>query len=886
MNRSGFIQSVLACLLFVGTFAEPVGAAARQTVSSRFPTPASRLRREAGLAPEKSLHLALALPLQNRAELNTLVAQVSDPRSPKYRQYLTPEQFTARFGPSEADYSRLIAYARAQGFQVSGTHPNRTLLEIEGAAATIENSFHLSLGVYRHPTEPRTFYAADTEPRLDLDLPLLEIDGLNDYSHAHPRVRRAPTPGPTDAGMARAGSGPNGTFLGTDFRQAYIPGSPLTGSAQSVGLFELDGYFASDITAYLALSKQRAVPLKNVLVSGFNGVPSSRQSGSGNEEVALDIEMAMSMAPGLDSILVYEADPKATVAQVNSLLNRMATDNLAKQLSCSWGFDITDVSQQIFQQYAAQGQSFFLASGDNGAFNGPVEQPSDDPYIITVGGTILKTTSTRAWKSETVWSGSGGGISTIYPIPWWQQGLNFAVNQGSPTRRNVPDVALVALDVWATADRGRAFTLQGTSIAAPLWAGFTALINQAASAQGAPPVGFLNPALYQLARTPRYAEVFHDPVSGNNFTTDSPALFSAVEGYDLCTGLGSPLGTNLIQALLSLPPPDSLILSLPSQTTFLGPMGGPFTSTNQTFTLRRSNTQSIPWAISAPPPWLDVSATAGTLSGDGSPSEIVVYLNQQAYELLIGVHTGTLWFTNLSSGQVQGRTLSIEVGNPGFEAGDLTYWEFDGDPLAEFADSIDSTFLFGNPTLPGVDDSAFVHTGIWGAYIGEPDKLGFLRQTVPTLAGQRYQISFWLTNPTNGTPNEFHARWGDQPLLDQSDLDALPWTRYQYTAVASGSTTVLEFSFRHQPAAFGLDDVRVQALPVPNLVTRVARDGTPYFMWTTVPGFSYQIQFKNSLSDPDWLPLGTVLSASQSALGTQDPSGPAGQRFYRVITSP
>jgi hypothetical protein len=848
------------------------------------------VRAESHLSPNRNLRLALVLPLRHRDQLEEFLEGVSNPSSPRYRQFLSTEQFTARFGPTDGDYARLIAYSQAHGFRVASIHPNRTLLEVEANAATVENAFRLHLGVYPHPFEARTFYAPDTEPSLDLDLPLLEIHGLHNFSQAQPHRRRVPTPTPTpEVGgrlSDRAGSGPNGFLLGTDFRQAYLPGSPLTGTGQSVGLFELDGYYASDITAYLALSKQSAVPLKNVLLNGFNGIPASRQAGSGNEEVALDIEMAMSMAPGLDRILVYEGSPKATLADINSVLNRMATDNLARQLSCSWGFDISATSQQIFQQYAAQGQSFFLASGDNGAFFGPVEQPSDDPYVITVGGTVLKTSGTRGWLSETAWSSSGGGISTVYPLPSWQQGISWTANQGSPTRRNVPDVAMVAMNVWVTADRGQSFALQGTSIAAPLWAGFSALINQQAAAQGQPPVGFLNPALYRLAQTSHYANSFHDVTAGNNFTSASPDLFPAVEGYDLCTGLGTPTGTNLIQALLGLAPPDSLVVSLPSETTFLGPVGGGFTPSFAKYELSTSASNPIPWSVSAPPAWLSLSPTNGTVSAGGIPSQINASLNVRANELLIGVQSATLWFTNLLSGHIEGRLVSLDVGNGGFESGDLDQWELDGDPLAEFADSIDSTFLLGSPALPGVDDSAFVHGGLYGAYIGETDRVGTLRQTLPTTAGRQYQISFWLTNPTNGVPNEFHCNWGDQVLFSRTNLDAFPWSFQQFVARANGTSTVLEFSFRHEPAAFGLDDIQIRAIPVPILATRLTPDGTAHFRWDAEAGLSYQVQFKNSLGDENWAALGASLMSNEGVLESQDTTGVAGERYYRVVTVP
>src|ERR1035441_3539104 len=174
----------------------------------------------------------------------------------------------------------------------------------------------------------------------------------------------------------------------------------------------------------------------------------------------------------------------------------MATDNLAKQLSCSWyqrNGAANPSADVIFQQMAAQGQSFFNAPGDYDAYTGLISFPGDTPYLTQVGGTMLTTTGPGGARvSETVWNrnngiGSGGGISTQYPIPSWQTNVSMAANQGSTTMRNIPDVALTAENVYVRANGGT-HIVGGTSCAAPLWAGFMALVNQQAATQGAPPV--------------------------------------------------------------------------------------------------------------------------------------------------------------------------------------------------------------------------------------------------------------------------------------------------------------------------------------------------------------------------------------------------------------
>jgi uncharacterized repeat protein (TIGR01451 family) len=219
------------------------------------------------------------------------------------------------------------------------------------------------------------------------------------------------------------------------------------------------------------------------------------------------------------------------------------------------------VAEQIFQQMALQGQSFFAASGDSDAYTGFIAFPSDSPHITLVGGTTLATGSGASYASETVWNwdvelgsyedgvGSSGGISTTYSIPSWQTNVSMSINGGSTTMRNVPDVALTADHVWVNYGGGLQDWVGGTSCAAPLWAGFTALVNQQAVSSSHAPVGFINPALYAIAGRANYTNCFHDVTTGNNEWSGSPSLFRAVTNYDLCTGLGTPNGTNLINAL-------------------------------------------------------------------------------------------------------------------------------------------------------------------------------------------------------------------------------------------------------------------------------------------------------------------------------------------------
>jgi hypothetical protein len=524
-------------------------AQTRQMLHGHVQAVVANLTSTGRLPASTELHLAIGLPLRNSEALTNLLQQLYDPASPNYRQWWTPEQFTESFGPTVNDYQALVGFAEANGLKVTATHPNRVVLDVAGAVSDIEKTFHVTMRVYQHPKEARMFHAPDAEPSLDLAVPVLHISGLDDYSLPHPHYKVRPidlTPG----AKPKIGSGPGGTYRGGDFRAAYVPGTSLTGTGQSVGLLQFDGYYASDIAAYVTQAGLPSVPLTNVPIDG--GVPTP---GGGNGEVCLDIEMVISMAPGLSRIYVYEApNPSPWV----DLLSKMANDNLSKQLSCSWGGGGPDpTAEGIFQQMAAQGQSFFNASGDSDAFTTAIDFPADSPHITQVGGTTLTTTGPGgSYVSETVWNwgggfGSSGGISTYYALPTFQQGISMVANHGSTSKRNVPDVALTADNVYVTYDRGSSGSFGGTSCAAPLWAGFTALVNQQATSSGGSPVGFINPAIYTISKGSSYTSDFHDITSGDNTSPTSPANFFAVPGYDLCTGLGTPTGINLINALTS-----------------------------------------------------------------------------------------------------------------------------------------------------------------------------------------------------------------------------------------------------------------------------------------------------------------------------------------------
>ncbi len=335
------------CTAFLILWLLPLKAAQsaeRQVLQGHVPGDVARLHLQptGRLASTNRLHLAIGLPLRNKEALGNLLQQISDPASPQYRHYLTSKEFTQRFGPSEEDYQSVIAFAKTNGLTVTETYPHRMLVSLNAAVVDIERALHVTLYVYRHPTERREFYALDAEPSLDLAVPVLHISGMDDYHLAHPDNVVKPKHG--TGVKPNVGTGPSQFYMGNDFRNAYVPDVSLTGSGQTVGLLEFDGYTESEITWYEDNAKPPLphVPLIAVTIDGAPGTPSGLPADNpGEDEVTGDIEMLVSMAPGLSSIVVYTA-PRYYLLNWghedwDGILARMVEDTYVNQFSCSWG---------------------------------------------------------------------------------------------------------------------------------------------------------------------------------------------------------------------------------------------------------------------------------------------------------------------------------------------------------------------------------------------------------------------------------------------------------------------------------------------------------------------------------------------------------------------
>jgi subtilase family serine protease len=507
------------------------------------------------LAPVRQLHIDVSLAIRDEPGLQAFLRDVYNPHAPQYHHFLTPAQFAARFATPAQHRSAIAAWLRSRGLRVTGASRNGLLLQASGSVRAVGAAFGTSF--YSYSLNGRHFYSNAGAIRVPQALlpDVTTVSGLDSFPQLRPmglrRLRSHVALQSVDG------------FSPSDIQNAYdlnpLYGAGVNGSGQSIALQEYDDYQQSNIDTYdrhFGLNP----PLPERISVPVNG--DNPQMSDGQTEVELDIEVAQAIAPAAH-LLVYES-PNSTGTEVPQL-DRILSDNRAKVVSTSWGLpedqerssDLHGYDQAL-QDAAAQGVSVFAASGDNGAYDDShhssqlaVDYPASDPWATGVGGTALDYSG--SYGGESVWShtndnsGSGGGLSTKFQRPSYQQGPGID-NQYSNGMRQVPDVAadadpatgyaIYAVDTQSSNTRPHWVVLGGTSAASPLWAAYTALLDQSLNAS----MGFMNPTLYSLASRAGSLQYvpFHDVTQGDNL------YYAATPGWDYGTGLGSMDGTALL----------------------------------------------------------------------------------------------------------------------------------------------------------------------------------------------------------------------------------------------------------------------------------------------------------------------------------------------------
>jgi kumamolisin len=501
--------------------------------------------------PDVLIQASIYLRKKNQSQLDQAIQQ----QATGQRQPLTREEYAAAYGADPADVQAVKDFAQQQQLSVVEVSLARGVVVVKGTAAAMGAAFGTSL--QRYELQGTTYRGRSGPLSIPAHLQgiVTAVLGIDDRPQAQPFLKS-----PAAAAASTSYTPP---------QIAHLYDFPATGrgTGQTIALIELGGgYRDSDIATYFQQLGLVAPKVVSVSVDGAQNAPTTPDSADG--EVALDIEVAGAVAPGA-RIVVYFA-PNTDAGFLDAITTAIHdTTYTPSVISISWGnsevFWTTQSLQamnQAFQAAAALGVTVCCASGDQASLGSildiddllHVEFPASSPYVLACGGTRL-TSANGQITQETVWnnnalSATGGGISDVFALPFWQLEKNVppSVNPDQRVGRGVPDVAGNADPEtgYQILVDGQASVIGGTSAVAPLWAGLVALLNE----QLGTPLGYLNPVLYQLENV----GAFHDITEGDNFILkgDSRSGYSARPGWDACTGLGTPNGTKLLSVLSGL----------------------------------------------------------------------------------------------------------------------------------------------------------------------------------------------------------------------------------------------------------------------------------------------------------------------------------------------
>lgn len=573
--------------------------------------------RTADPAGGEALDLSVVLEPRDQQALDRFVAGVSDPKSPYYRQYLGTGEFAQTFGAAPETVAKVRAELEAKGLAVGELQADGLTLPVSTTVAGAAKAFKTEFDGYRLKNG-KAGVTNTVAPEFGGEAAegVRAVVGLSTLAAYEPRntgakgkPRKAPANTSADSGVLQprlTGTTPTmcagirdlyatpwgdipAAYDGQDYwsakslaTQYNMANQPNVQTGTTVAVFSLENYSLKDIGAYQACHGTK-VPVSSVRVNGGPTEPTSIDTGVGSE-TALDVETIIGLAPQ-SKVLVYQG--KNTWNEAVATYQKIVADNRAKVVSVSWGrceqetpTEVIDAQNLAFQQAAAQGQTVVVASGDSGSsgcFYGDtstpnasalaVDSPSSSPYVLSVGGTTMRSSVSY----QTTWKGSGGGVSQHFKLGTegpegfqaGRTGLGYAdacaAGEGQSCRQ-VPDVAGVAdpytgypVAFGQSPDGGQYWhIIGGTSGAAPVWAALIAQADQDLACQANGSVGHVNPALYKLP-----AAAFRDVTTGDNNLTESgnySGLYKAGAGYDLATGLGAPNGREIVKGLCQAVP--------------------------------------------------------------------------------------------------------------------------------------------------------------------------------------------------------------------------------------------------------------------------------------------------------------------------------------------
>ena len=485
------------------------------------------------------LNFLVSLRMRHFAEFTAIVQS---------GQQISKADMEAKYLPKQSDYDRVCAWLTGQGFTLTLADQQHTNVFARGSVAQLAAALEVSFA--RIATPDGEYTSAVTPPSVPAELAdvVLGVDGLQ------PHIQVL-APAPSAAAVADTFLHPS-RVIPADLLTAYRVPANLNGAGQTIAIFANSLPLASDLASFY--SQAGITELNpNFTIVPING---GALPGPPTGEVALDTEWSTGIAPGAN-LRVY-ACPGGGEPDFIAACTVILNEGIAKVFSSSISNPETSLApatlqscSQVLAQMAAAGISVFHGSGDSGAYGSP-EYPTTDPYVTALSGTQMTFNANWTETGETVDPSTGGGYSTFFARPAWQTGPGVPAG----TMRCVPDAAAPSSLISAVGtifglavENGQTLGIGGTSATGPIWAGLAAIINQARANAGLPPVGLFGPRIYPLIGT----NAFTDITVGNN------GAYNAGFGYDLCSGVGTPLVANLIQALLAEP---TILIQPQSQT--------------------------------------------------------------------------------------------------------------------------------------------------------------------------------------------------------------------------------------------------------------------------------------------------------------------------------
>lgn len=547
--------------------------------SHRKPAPGAQLVSD--VDPNETLEITIRVRSRSSQDKGALLTSLAS-QPPSERHYLTREQLASRLGADPADLEKVATYARENGLTVTATSAARRTVMVRGPLAKLVKAFPVELKQYE--SDHGTFRGRVGPLQIPEELSgIVEaIFGFDDRRQARPHaILRTGRVKPFRAGQA------DPTFSPQQIADLYDFPTDADGTGQCIGIIEFGGgYDTTDLQRYFANLGANLPQITSVSVDGVSNNPnaSNPDDNDADGEVMLDIEVAGAVASGAKFVIYFA--PFTEQGWVDVLTTAVQdTTNKPSVLSISWGWpesndlwtqQAMDAVNQTLQEAGLAGVTVCCASGDDGSADeltdghAHVDFPAASPYILSCGGTTLTASDDKtSIVNEVTWNdgprsqgggASGGGVSEITPLPPWQSniGVPASVNTGF-NGRGVPDVA-------GDADPNTGYKIRvhgqdgaagGTSAVAPLYSALVARWNQKLGA----PVGFVNPLLYANPA----ASSFNDITQGTNDTTGSLGGYPASRGWDACTGLGSPDGEKIFNALESSSAPAQPVIA-PART--------------------------------------------------------------------------------------------------------------------------------------------------------------------------------------------------------------------------------------------------------------------------------------------------------------------------------